>query len=182
MSSLPRARTYVHGPEFARVAERIFEVTDLTSRLNSLPYNSAEERAALHAAIFGRPLPESVRILPPFHTDCGLNTEFSEDVFVNHGCTFYDRGGLRIGSGVMLGPRVTLITSDHPVPPEDRRAFTEEAPVVLEDGVWLGVGVIVLPGVTIGRDSVVGAGAVVTGDVPAGALVTGGAASVRRRW
>ena len=173
---------YVNTPEFERVAARIHEVTDLTSRLNTLPFTDSSTRTALITAIFGGPLPESVRVFPPFYTDYGLNTEFAENVFVNQGCTFLDQGGIHIGRDGMIGPKTTLITSGHPVPPTDRREHITGAPIVLQTGVWLGAGVTVLPGVTIGRDSVVGAGTVVTKDVPANTLVTGPAASVRRTW
>lgn len=168
--------------EFARVAERIHEVTDLTSRLNALPFSDTGSRARLLAEIFGGPLADSVRVFPPFFTDYGLRTEFAADVFVNQGCTFLDQGGIRIGREVMVGPGVTLITSGHPVPPAERREYITAAPIVLGDNVWIGAGVTVLPGVTIGRGSVVGAGAVVTGDVPENTLVTGPAATVRRTW
>ncbi|SCE85025.1 Acetyltransferase (isoleucine patch superfamily) [Micromonospora echinospora] len=175
-------RMYVQTPEFARVAERIYQVTDLTSRLNVLPFGDAEGRAALFAQIFAGPLPESVRIFPPFFTDYGLRTEFAVNVFVNQGCTFLDQGGIRIGAGVMIGPKTNLVTSGHPVPPAQRREYTDAAPIVLEENVWLGAAVTVLPGVTIGRNSVVGAGAVVTRDVGPNTLVTGPAAAERRSW
>ncbi|MEU4567455.1 sugar O-acetyltransferase [Micromonospora sp. NPDC023956] len=175
-------RRYVRTPEFARVAERIHQVTDLTSRLNVLPFDDAEGRAALFAQIFAGPLPDSVRIFPPFFTDYGLGTEFAEDAFVNQGCTFLDQGGIRIGAGVMIGPKTSLVTSGHPVPPAERREYINAAPIVLEDNVWLGAAVTVLPGVTIGRNSVVGAGAVVTRDVPPNTLATGPAAAARRSW
>ncbi|MEV0327424.1 DapH/DapD/GlmU-related protein [Micromonospora echinospora] len=91
-------------------------------------------------------------------------------------------GGIRIGAGVMIGPKTNLVTSGHPVPPAERREYTDAAPIVLEENVWLGAAVTVLPGVTIGRNSVVGAGAVVTRDVGPNTLVTGPAADERRSW
>ncbi|TDB92781.1 sugar O-acetyltransferase [Micromonospora fluostatini] len=182
MSTATTQRMYVRTTEFARYAERIHQVTDLTSRLNVLPFGDAEARAALLAQVFAGPLPQSVRIFPPFFTDYGLNTAFDEDVFVNQGCTFLDQGGIRIGSGVMIGPKSNLVTSGHPVPPGQRREYVLAAPITLEDDVWLGAAVTVLPGVTIGRNCVVGAGAVVTRDVPPNTLVTGPAASARRTW
>lgn len=101
---------YVQKPEFARHMERVVEVTDATSRLNVLPFNDGKGRAELLSVVFGGPLPESVTIYPPFFTECGLNTTFGENVFVNQGCTFMDRGGIRIGNGVMIAPKVNLIT------------------------------------------------------------------------
>ncbi|MEU1150334.1 sugar O-acetyltransferase [Streptomyces sp. NPDC005863] len=175
-------RLYVRTPEFARVAERIEYVTTLTSRLNVLPFDDKAGRAALLSDIFGKPVPDSVTVYPPFYTDHGLRTEFGGHVFVNHGCTFYDQGGIRLGDGVLIGPRTHLISSDHPLPAADRRDFITRAPITIGADAWIGGGVTVLPGVTIGPGAVVGAGTVVTKDVPANTLVTGTAASARRQW
>ncbi|WP_157983525.1 sugar O-acetyltransferase, partial [Nocardiopsis sp. TNDT3] len=162
---------YVQTPEFARHAERIAEVTDATSRLNVLPFSDGEGRAELLSVVFGGPLPESVTIYPPFFTEYGLNTAFGEDVFVNQGCTFMDRGGIRVGNRVMIAPRVSLITGGHPLPLAERREYLSFAPIVIEDDVWIGAAAVVTQGVTIGAGSVVAAGAVVTRDVPARTLV-----------
>ncbi|MBL1065344.1 sugar O-acetyltransferase [Streptomyces sp. 7-21] len=164
---------YVHSTEFTRHAERIREVTDATSRLNVLPFSDSEARAELLSVVFGGPLPDSVTIYPPFYTEYGLNTTFGKNVFVNQGCTFMDRGGIRIGDGVMIGPRVSLITGGHPLPLAERREYLSFAPVVLEDDVWIGACAVVTQGVTIGAGSVVAAGAVVTHDVPPGTMVAG---------
>ncbi|ADH67089.1 sugar O-acetyltransferase [Nocardiopsis dassonvillei] len=171
---------YVQTPEFARHAERIAEVTDATSRLNVLPFSDGEGRAELLSVVFGGPLPESVTIYPPFFTEYGLNTAFGEDVFVNQGCTFMDRGGIRVGNRVMIAPRVSLITGGHPLPLAERREYLSFAPIVIEDDVWIGAAAVVTQGVTIGAGSVVAAGAVVTRDVPARTLVGGVPARVIR--
>ncbi|MFD4997452.1 DapH/DapD/GlmU-related protein [Streptomyces buecherae] len=175
-------RLYVHTPEFARVAERIEYVTTLTSRLNVLPFDDKAGRAALLSEIIGRQLPDSVTVYPPFYTDHGLRIDFGEHVFVNQNCVFYDQGGIRLGDGVLIGPKTNLISSDHPLPVSERSAFITRAPITIEANAWLGAAVTVLPGVTIGRGAVVGAGAVVTKDVPANTLVTGTAAFARKRW
>ncbi|MEU2563340.1 DapH/DapD/GlmU-related protein [Streptomyces longispororuber] len=164
---------YVKTPEFARHAERIAEVTDATSRLNVLPFSDTEGRAELLSVVFGGPLPESVTIYPPFFTEYGLNTTFGKNVFVNQGCTFMDKGGIRIGNGVMIAPKVSLITGGHPLPLAERREYLSFAPIVVEDDVWIGTAAVVLQGVTIGTGAVVAAGAVVTRDVPARSLVAG---------
>ncbi|GAA3853429.1 DapH/DapD/GlmU-related protein [Streptomyces sedi] len=169
---------YVRTAEFARHAARIEEVTDATSRLNVLPFGDREGRAALLAVVFGGALPESVTLYPPFFTECGLHTTFGENVFVNQGCTFMDKGGISIGNGVMIGPRVSLITGGHPLPLAERRAYLSLAPIVVEDDVWIGATAVILQGVTIGAGAVVAAGAVVSRDVPAGTLVAGTPARV----
>lgn len=182
MSHLTSGRLYIQTPEWERVAQRIHHVTALTSRLNLLPFDDTDGRAALLARVFGGRLPESVTLYPPFFTDNGLNTTFGENVFVNQGCTFFDQGGIRIGAGTMIGPKTNLITSGHPVPPAERREYIIAAPITIEDNVWIGVAATILPGVTIGENSVVGAGAIVTQDVPPNTLVTGAAATEQKRW
>ncbi|MET9922633.1 sugar O-acetyltransferase [Streptomyces sp. NPDC006435] len=164
---------HVRKPGFARHIERVMEVTDATSRLNVLPFSDTEGRAELLSVVFGGPLPESVTIYPPFFTECGLNTTFGENVFVNQGCTFMDKGGIRIGNGVMIAPKVNLITGGHPLPLAERREYLSLAPIVIENDVWIGAAATITQGVTIGAGSVVAAGAVVTRDVPAHTLVAG---------
>lgn len=166
-------RIYVRTPEFARYAERIAEVTDATSRLNVLPFSDGEGRAELLSVVFGGPLPDSVTIYPPFFTEYGLNTVFGENVFVNQGCTFMDKGGIRIGDRVMIAPKVNLITGGHPLPLAERRAYVSSAPITIGDDVWIGTAASVMQGVTVGAGAVVAAGAVVTRDVPARTLVAG---------
>ncbi|AXK35054.1 sugar O-acetyltransferase [Streptomyces armeniacus] len=178
-------RLYVRTPEFARIAERIEHVNTLTSRLNGLPFDDKAGRGALLAEITGKPVPDSVTVYPPFYTHYGLGIDFGEHVFVNQGCTFMDnlgRGSIRLGDGVLIGPKTNLIATDHPVEAARRSEYLTMAPITIEANAWLGAAVTVLPGVTIGRGAVVGAGTVVTKDVPPDTLVTGPSASERKRW
>ncbi|MFC8278216.1 DapH/DapD/GlmU-related protein, partial [Streptomyces sp. NPDC057271] len=115
-------------------------------------------------------------------TDHGLNLDLAERVFINQNCTFLDYAGIRLGERVMVGPKVTFITSGHPVDPEERRLYLTGAPIDVAENVWIGAGATILPGVRIGRDAVIAAGAVVADDVPPASLVTGGKATVRRTW
>lgn len=172
----------IHSPEFRAMAERVLRVTELTSRLNVLPFDDEAGRAALFEQILGRPLPAGVTIYPPFYTDHGLRLELSERVFINQGCTFLDHAGIRLGERVLVGPKVTFITGGHPVDPAERKLYLTGASIDVAENVWIGAGATILPGVSIGRDAVVAAGAVVADDVPAASLVTGPKATVRRRW
>ena len=172
----------IHGPEFRAMAERVLRATELTSRLNVLPFDDEAGKAELFEQILGRPLPARATIYPPFYTDHGLNLDLGERVFINQNCTFLDYAGIRLGERVMVGPKATFITMGHPVDPEDRRTWLSGAPIDVAENVWIGAGATILPGVSIGRDAVVAAGAVVADDVPAASLVTGGKATVRRKW
>ena len=172
----------VLGAEFTAMSERVLRVTELTSRLNVLPFDDEAGKAALLEEILGRPLPAGVTIYPPFYTDNGLHLDLAGRVFINQGCTFLDYAGIRLAEGVMVGPKVTFITVGHPVDPEERRQFLTGAPIDVAENVWIGAGAMILPGVSIGRDAVVAAGAVVADDVPARSLVAGPKAAVRRSW
>jgi galactoside O-acetyltransferase len=117
---------------------------------------------------------EALYIEPPLHANWGLNTSWGDRCYANFNLTLVDDGPVTIGNHVMLGPNVTLVTTGHPVKPELRlKAAQYSLPVVLESNVWLGAGVTVLPGVTIGENSVVGAGSVVTKDIPANSVAYG---------
>lgn len=172
----------VLGAEFKAMHERVLQVSALTSRLNAVPFDDEAAKTSLLAEILGRPLPAGLTIYPPFYTDHGLNLDLAERVFINQGCTFLDYAGIRLGRGVMVGPKATFITMGHPVDPQERRRFLTGAPIDVADNVWIGAGAMILPGVSIGRDAVIAAGAVVADDVPASSLVSGSKATVRRSW
>ncbi|MFI5060848.1 MAG: DapH/DapD/GlmU-related protein [Actinomycetales bacterium] len=172
----------IQSPEFQAMSERVLRATELTSRLNVLPFDDETGKAELFERILGRPLPERVTIYPPFFTDHGLKLDLSERVFINQNCTFLDYAGIRLGERVMVGPKVMFITVGHPVDTEERRAWLTGAPIDVAENVWIGAGATILPGVRIGRDAVIAAGAVVADDVPAGTLVAGPKAAVRRQF
>ena len=153
----------------------------LTARLNALPFDDLDGRKAALTEIFGGPVPDSLAVLPPFYCDYGLGASFGERVFINQGCYFLDYGGITIGDRVLIGPRVTLSTAGHPVEPDERFDYLTHAPIVIEDDVWTGAAATVTPGVTIGRGSVVGAGAVVARDVPPMTVVTATSVVERKR-
>jgi acetyltransferase-like isoleucine patch superfamily enzyme len=174
-----RLRTRTH--ESRAFAERVQLVINLTSRLNVLPFDDLDARRTVLTEIFGKPIPDSLSILPPFYCDYGLKASFGERVFINQGCFFLDYGGITIGDRVLIGPRVTLSTAGHPVELDERYDFITHAPIVIEDDVWIGAAATITPGVTIGRGSVVGAGAVVAKDVPPLSVVTATSVVERKR-
>ncbi len=172
----------IHSPEFQAMSERVLRATELTSRLNVLPFDAEAGKAALFEQILGRPLPERATIYPPFFTDHGLNLEIAERVFINQNCTFLDYAGIRLAPRVMIAPRVTFITVGHPVDVDDRRIWLTGGPIDVAENVWIGAGATILPGVSIGRDAVIAAGAVVAEDVPAGTVVAGPKGRVVREF
>ncbi|MFF4739350.1 sugar O-acetyltransferase [Streptomyces sp. NPDC001262] len=138
------------------------------------------ERAKILGQLLGS-VGAMVRIRPPFHCDFGYHISIGAGTFVNFGAVFLDAAPITIGEDVQIGPNVQLLTPTHALDAERRRAGWEKAePVTVGDNVWLGGGVIVCPGVTIGADTVVGAGAVVTKDLPPGVLAVGNPARVVR--
>jgi acetyltransferase-like isoleucine patch superfamily enzyme len=158
-------------PEYPKIAALITQAQRLIAEINT-GYRDPAEVRALFERLTGRAVDESFWLLPPFYTDFGRNIRLGRNVFVNHACEFMDRGGITIGDDVLIGPRVNLVTINHPLDPAARRS-TYCAPIVIESGVWLGAAVTVMPGVTIGVNAVVAANAVVTQDVPSNAVVGG---------
>jgi acetyltransferase-like isoleucine patch superfamily enzyme len=176
-----RTKSFPSGSEASRamVAE-VSRAWQLISRINAVaPGDFAAMRAVL-AELTGREVDASVRVLPPFYPDGGHNLRFGRNVFVNHGCTAVVVGGVEIGDDVMIGPNVQLISGGHALDPDTRRTVSTCAPVRIGRGVWIGAGATVLPGVTVGDDAVVAAGAVVTRDVAPRTLVGGVPATVMR--
>lgn len=152
----------------------------ITAALNRLTYNDAAGVRALFSELIGKPVDESFVLIPPFYTTGGLEITVGRNVFVNQNCTFYDLGGLEIGDDVMIGPNVSIITSGHPLEPSRRRDGVIATPIVIERNVWIAAGAIIIGGVTVGENSVVAAGSVVTRDVPPNTLVAGNPARVVR--
>ncbi|WP_199902773.1 sugar O-acetyltransferase [Azospirillum sp. B4] len=152
----------------------------LTARLNRLTFDDADAIRALFSELIGAKVDDGFSLIPPFHTAGGNEIRVGRNVFINQNCTFYDLGGLDIGDDVMIGPNVSLITTGHPLNPSQRRAVTIGKPIVIGRNVWIGAGAIVIGGVTVGENSVIAAGAVVTRDVPPDTLVGGNPARVIR--
>jgi acetyltransferase-like isoleucine patch superfamily enzyme len=147
------------------------EAFRITAAINN-GYRTPDEVRALLAELTGKPIDDSVVVFPPFHREFGKNLTLSRGVFINLGCRFQDTGGITIDDGTIIGHGNTLTTLNHHVNP-NRRADMMPAPIRIGRKVWLGAAVTVVPGVTIGDRAIVGAGAVVTQDVPANAIVAG---------
>ena len=122
--------------------------------------------------IIGYQIDKSTTVFAPFYTNFGRFTKIGKNVFINHACTFLDMGGITIEDEVQIGPRVNLITENHPLDPANRKALICK-PIVIKRNAWIGAAATILPGVTIGENAVVAAGAVVSRDVPANTIVGG---------
>ena len=153
-------------PESAAMLANVKRAMAITANLNRLTFNDADEVRALFSDLIGKKVDDSFLLIPPFYTTGGVDISIGRNVFVNQNCTFYDLGGLDIADDVMIGPNVSIITSGHPVEPSRRRAFTIAKPIVIERNVWIAAGATIIGGVTVGENSVVAAGSVVTKNVP----------------
>ena len=167
-------------PESAAMTASVKRAMALTAALNRLTFDDAAQVRALFSDVIGKTVDDSFLLIPPFYTTGGTDISVGRNVFINQNCTFYDLGGLDIADDVMIGPNVSLITSGHPIEPARRRACVVAKPIVIERNVWIAAGAIVIGGVTIGENSVVAAGSVVTRDVPPNSLVGGNPARVIR--
>lgn len=157
-------------PNYSQIFEAASRTANLLAELNVSANN--ERVRELWNEISGSQMGSDSTILVPFYTNIGQFTRIGKNVFINHACSFLDMGGITIEDDVLIGPKVNLITEGHPLNPAERKALTVQ-PIVIKRNAWIGAAVTILPGVTVGENSVVAAGAVVTKDVPANTVVAG---------
>jgi maltose O-acetyltransferase len=154
---------------------------DLQTRYAAAYVEDVEASRSILEELLGHLGPDAT-VRPPLFVDYGTRVRIGARTFVNYGLTALDVAPITIGDDCQIGPHVQLLTPTHPVEPQPRRDKLEAArPITIGDNVWLGGGVIVLPGVTIGDNAVVGAGAVVTLDLPANVVAVGNPARVIQR-
>lgn len=164
---------HVHMHEMANRAREI------TVQMNS-DYRTPEELRKLFSELIGQTVDEGFGIFPPFNADYGQNIKIGKNVFINSGCCFQDQGGIEIGDHVLIGQQVVIATIDHDLDPS-KRGNMFPAPVKIGNRVWIGAHATILSGVTVGDNSVVSAGAVVTKDVPENVVVAGVPAKIIKR-
>jgi acetyltransferase-like isoleucine patch superfamily enzyme len=170
----------VRSPEFCGISERIKVATRLSSELSGYCWDQPEPIRRVFEELIGKSVGDSFHLIPPFYADYGLNITIGRAVFIGYACMFTGHGAIDIADDVMIANKVSLVTAGHPVEPDRRRDYITVEPISIETNVWIGTAATVLPGVTIGADSVVAAGAVVTHDVPPATLVAGVPATVIR--
>lgn len=150
-------------PEYPKVLEIVSRTITLSAALNtSTNVDQIRERLS---EIIDSPIDNSTTVFAPFYTNFGKFIKIGKNVFINHACTFLDMGGITIEDNVLIGPKVNLITENHPLNPADRKALITK-PIIIKKNAWIGAAATILPGVTIGENSVIAAGAVVSKDVP----------------
>lgn len=159
-------------PDYHKIFTIISKANRLTTVLNNLPSDNMQMIKDVFSKLIGKRVDESFFLIPPFYADFGENINIGKNVFVNHACTFMDRGGITLEDEVLIGPKVNLITTNHPTNPAERRN-TISKPIVIKRNAWIGAAATIMPGVTVGENSVVAAGAVVTKDVPDNVVVAG---------
>jgi maltose O-acetyltransferase len=167
-----------------RLSAELAEITasnhEASRRLTEVYREDAVAGLELFREILGA-VGEGVDFRPPFYVEYGQHLSIGRGSFVNTDFLALGGGRITIGEDVLIGPGVRFYTPNHPLDPDDRRAGYERvAPITVGDNVWIGGSAVVLPGVTIGADSIVGAGSVVTKDVPSGVVVAGNPARVIR--
>lgn len=158
----------------------ILSTMETAQKLAGVSIRDQKRVHELMGDILGKPLPESTTLLPPLYIDYGKPVTIGEDCFIQQCCTFFGRGGITIGNGVFIGPKVNLITINHDVNPANRSA-TYGRRIVIEDKVWIGINSTILPGVRIGHGAIIGAQSVVTHDVPPMTIVAGNPARIIKK-
>jgi len=165
-------------PEYGRFSEIVSRTIRLCVEMNSTATDVDLVRSKL-SEIIGVSIDESTTIFPPFHTNFGRSIRLGKNVFINHACSFLDIGGITIEDDVQIGPRVNLTSENHPIDPGDRKTLIPN-PILIRRNAWIGAGATILPGVTVGENAIVAAGAVVSRDVPPNTVVAGIPAKVVR--
>jgi acetyltransferase-like isoleucine patch superfamily enzyme len=166
---------HLDDPEYHRVQEVVDRTLRLSTQLNSS--TSIDQIRTKLSEITGNEIDGTTTVFIPFYTNFGRFIQIGKNVFINHACSFLDMGGITIEDNVLIGPKVNLITENHPLDPVNRRALVSK-PIVIKRNAWIGAAATILPGVTVGENSIVAAGAVVTTDVPANTIVGGVPAKV----
>lgn len=157
-------------PQAYMLREASYRTKELLVKMNSS--SDPDEIRDLLSQITGNQLDGTVFVFTPLYINYGKNTVIGKNVFINFDCVFLDLGGITIEENVLIAPKVSLLTEGHPLAVEHRQNLMA-APIHIKKGAWIGAGATILPGVTIGENAVIAAGAVVSKDVPDNVIVGG---------
>jgi acetyltransferase-like isoleucine patch superfamily enzyme len=167
----------IRNDEMGDAWEIVFRAQKLSPALNGS--STIKEMRERLSEIIDSKIDESTTVFVPFFTNFGKHIRLGKNIFINHGCTFLDLGGITIEDDVQIGPKVNLITENHSVDPSKRKHL-ELKSILIKRNAWIGAAATILPGVTIGENSIVAAGAVVNKDVPDNTIVGGVPAKIIR--
>ena len=154
--------------------QEINDLKDRTLRL-SVELNASTNTDLLRerlSDIIGSKIDNSTTIFAPFFTNFGRYITIGKNVFINHACSFLDMGGITIGDNVLIGPKANLVSENHPIDPTQRNHLIGK-PITIKNNAWIGAAATILPGITVGENAIVAAGAIVTKDVPDNTIVAG---------
>ena len=171
----------LYDPGDEEILAEQFPYLDELKEFNEVPSGEVKKREELMKKMFAK-CGDNCYIQPPFYANwSGHHISMGKNVYANFNLTVVDDGDVFIGDYVMIGPNVTIVTAAHPIKPDlRRRGIQFNRPVHIENNVWIGAGAIILPGVTIGENSVIGAGSIVTKDIPANVVAVGNPCRVMR--
>lgn len=159
---------------------KLYECKEMIYDFNHSRPSQVEYRENLIRKVFAE-AGENCYIEPPFHANWGCNMHVGKNFYANFNLTVVDDADIYIGDSVMIAPNVVIATGTHPICPELReKVYQYNLPVHIGNRVWIGAGAVILPGVSIGDDSVIGAGSIVTKDIPAGVVAAGNPCRVLR--
>ena len=168
-------RISMDDPDYHQIGDEVNRRIPLMHALNN-----SEDKDAIRnmlGQVIGAKVDESTTVFIPFYTNLGFHISLGKNVFINHACSFLDLGEIIIEDDVMIGPRVSITSENHPIEIENRKTMVP-ARVVIKRNAWIGASATILPGVTIGENAVVAAGALVNKSVPANTVVGGVPAKV----
>lgn len=150
-------------PDYVAIREMVNRTKKLSNQLNSL--DDLDDIRSILGEIIGKKVDDSTTLFTPFYTNIAINISLGKNVFINHACSFLDLGGIEIKDDLMIGPRVNITSENHPTEIATRKSMVPSK-VIIEENVWIGAGATILPGVRVGRNSVVADCALVNKDVP----------------
>jgi acetyltransferase-like isoleucine patch superfamily enzyme len=166
-----------NDPQAYKMREASYSTKKLLVQMNNS--TDPKEIRDLLSQITGSEIDDSVDVFTPLYINYGKHTKIGKNVFINFDCTFLDLGGITIDDGVLIAPKVSLLSEGHPVSPDERHSLIPK-PIHIKKNAWIGANATILHGVVIGENSVVAAGSVVSKDVPDNVIVGGTPAKIIR--